>query len=78
MPVGLFNNVKHWLERAEKARVHAELLTDAEAKRMMLNIAESYERLARRAAERQLSAEPSKMREDASPLSLHIARGAAK
>jgi hypothetical protein len=28
MPATLFNNVMHWLERAEKARVHADLLTD--------------------------------------------------
>jgi hypothetical protein len=59
MPAGLFNNVKHWLERAEKARVHAELLTDADARRTMLEVAESYEKLARRAAERELSARPS-------------------
>jgi hypothetical protein len=52
MPAALFNNVKHWLERAEKARVHADLLTDLQAKRMMLEIAESYEGLAKRAAER--------------------------
>jgi hypothetical protein len=37
------------------ARVHADLLTDLQAKRMMLEIAESYEGLARRATERQLS-----------------------
>jgi hypothetical protein len=28
MSVGLFNNSKHWQERAEEARVHAEQLTD--------------------------------------------------
>jgi hypothetical protein len=59
VPAGLFNNVKHWLERAEKARVHADLLTDLQAKRMMLEVAESYERLAKRAGERQLSGGPS-------------------
>jgi hypothetical protein len=36
MPVGLLNSMKHWQERAEGARVHAEQLTDIEAKRMML------------------------------------------
>jgi hypothetical protein len=55
MPVGLLNNGKHWQERAEEARVHADQLTDPQAKRMMLGIAESYDRLARRADERQLS-----------------------
>jgi hypothetical protein len=49
MPVGLLNNGKHW-------RVHVDQLTDPEAKRMMLGIAESYDRLAKRAEERQLSA----------------------
>jgi hypothetical protein len=53
---GLFNDARHWLERAEKARVHAELLTDVEAKRMMLEVAASYERFAARAVERQLTA----------------------
>jgi hypothetical protein len=56
MPVGLLNNGKHWQERAEEARVHADQLTDPEAKRMMLGIAQSYDRLAKRAEERQLSA----------------------
>jgi hypothetical protein len=59
MPVGLLNSMKHWQERAEGARVHAEQLTDIEAKRMMLGIAETYQRLAKRAEGRQLSAGPS-------------------
>jgi hypothetical protein len=60
MRSALFNNVKHWLERADNARSHAEVLTGVEAKRTMLEIAEGYERLASRAAERQLSAGPPK------------------
>jgi hypothetical protein len=56
VPVGLLNSTKHWQERAEGARVHAEQLTDIGAKRMMLGIAETYQRLARRAERRQLSA----------------------
>jgi hypothetical protein len=55
MPAALFNNVEHWLERAEKARVHADLLTDSEAKHTMLEIADSYQKLAARAAVHQLS-----------------------
>jgi hypothetical protein len=56
MPVGLLNSTKHWQERAEGARVNAEQLTDIEAKRMMLGIAETYQRLAKHAQEHQLSA----------------------
>jgi hypothetical protein len=59
MPVGLLNSMKHWQERAEGARVHAEQLTDIEARRMMLGIAETYQKLAKRAEGRQLSARPS-------------------
>jgi hypothetical protein len=59
MPAGLLNSMKHWQERAEGARVYAEQLTDIEAKRMMLGIAETYQRLAKRAEVRQLSTGPS-------------------
>jgi hypothetical protein len=62
MSVGLFNNAKHWQERAQEARVHAEQLTDPEAKRMMLEIAESYQRFAKKAQERQLSAGAAELR----------------
>jgi hypothetical protein len=54
MPLGLLNNAEHWRDRAEEARTHAEQLTDPEAKRMMLSIAESYEKLAQRAEERRI------------------------
>jgi hypothetical protein len=37
-------NPKHWRDRAEEARSVAELLRDADAKRLMLMIAESYDR----------------------------------
>jgi hypothetical protein len=40
------NNPKHWRERAEEARVHAEQIADPESKKMMLRIAEDYEKLA--------------------------------
>jgi hypothetical protein len=46
--------------------VHAEQLTDPEAKRMMFEIAESYQRFAKRAQERRLSAGPAELR--SSPL----------
>jgi hypothetical protein len=47
-----FDDPKHWRERAEEARAHAEQLTDHEARRMMLEIAGDYEKLAKRAEER--------------------------
>jgi hypothetical protein len=52
MPYRSFNDPKHWRERAEEARTHAQQMTDPEVKRMMLTIAEDYEKLARRAQER--------------------------
>jgi hypothetical protein len=54
MPLELLNNVEHWRDRAEEARVHAEQLTDSETKRMMLEIAKSYDTIADRAAQRRL------------------------
>jgi hypothetical protein len=42
-----------------RARVHAEQLTDIEAKRMMLGIAETYQRLGKRAEGHRLSDGPS-------------------
>ena len=44
------NDPRHWRQRAEEARVHAEHLTDA--KRRMLRIADDYEELAQRALKR--------------------------
>ena len=40
MPYRSFNDPKHWRERTEEARAHAQQMTDPEAKRMMLGIAE--------------------------------------
>jgi hypothetical protein len=48
----LMNNPQHWRDRAEEARVNAEQIGDPEAKRMMLEIAEGYLRLAERAEQR--------------------------
>jgi hypothetical protein len=48
----LLNNVEHWQDRAEEARVQAEQLDRPEVQRMMLDIAESYDKLAKHAAER--------------------------
>jgi hypothetical protein len=45
-----FNDPDHWRQRAEEARVLAEQMNDKVAKRIMLGIAEDYEKLAVRAA----------------------------
>jgi hypothetical protein len=44
--------VERWQALASEARAHAEQMTDAEAKRIMLNIAEGYDLLARHAESR--------------------------
>jgi hypothetical protein len=38
MPDYSFNDPKHWRDRAEQARAHAEQMTDREAKQTMLGI----------------------------------------
>jgi hypothetical protein len=48
----LLNDVTHWHNRAEEARIVAEGLTDSVAKRMMLGVAESYDKLVRHAEAR--------------------------
>ena len=44
------NDPRYWLDRAERARSVAESMTDPELKRMMLDVAAGYERLAKRKA----------------------------
>jgi hypothetical protein len=48
----LLDDEEHWWSRAEETRTIAEIMTDPEAKRIMFDIAEGYDRLAERAAER--------------------------
>jgi hypothetical protein len=48
----VLDDPEHWAKRAEEARAIAGELIDADARQMMLGIAEGYERLAKRAAER--------------------------
>ncbi len=43
------NGEQRWRALAEEARQQAQLLTDPDARRMMLGIADGYERLAERA-----------------------------
>ena len=42
----IVDNPAHWIMRAEEARTIADEITDPESKKIMMNIAESYERLA--------------------------------
>jgi hypothetical protein len=56
----LMNNPKHWRDRAEEARVNAENMIDPESKRMMLEIADGYKRLAQRAELRLRDSEKSR------------------
>ena len=51
MPV-LLNNPAHWHLRAQEARLLASQLENPEAKAATLKIADEYDRLALRAAER--------------------------
>jgi hypothetical protein len=55
MAMALINDPMHWRERAEGTRRIAEDMADPEAKRMMLGIADGYERLAQHAATRLLT-----------------------
>jgi len=48
----LLDDAEHWWSRAEETRTIAEIMTDAEAKRIMFDIAEGYDRLGERAVER--------------------------
>jgi hypothetical protein len=48
----LIDDPVHWLARAEEARVIAEDMKDPESRRIMLGIADDYEKLALRARER--------------------------
>ncbi len=49
MPI---DNPEYWRSRAEEARALAEMLEDPEAKRMMMDVVEGYERLAEYAVRR--------------------------
>ena len=55
MALALINSPSHWRDRAEEARRIAEDMADAEAKRMMLDIADGYDRLAQHAENRLLT-----------------------
>jgi hypothetical protein len=48
----LLDDAEHWWSRAEETRTIAEIMTDPDAKRIMFDIAEGYDRLAECAEER--------------------------
>ena len=48
----LLKDPKHWHRWAKEARIRAEQISDPKARRLMIGIAESYERLAAKAEER--------------------------
>jgi len=48
----LLDDTEHWLSRAEETRTIAEIMTDPEARQIMFDIAEGYDRLAERAVGR--------------------------
>jgi len=48
----LKDDAEHWRKRAKEARALAERMTDLESRRMILEIAKSYDELAARAEAR--------------------------
>jgi hypothetical protein len=52
MPSHIFDDPKHWRQRAEQARALAGQMSDDASKEMMLGIARDYELLAERAEHR--------------------------
>jgi hypothetical protein len=54
MTTNLMPNPQYWRDRAEKARLHAERMIEPTSKRMMIEVAEHYESLVRRAGKRLL------------------------
>jgi hypothetical protein len=48
----VLDDPQHWLDRVEEMRRLAEDMREPEARRMMLSVAEGYDKLAQRAQER--------------------------
>jgi len=56
-PVGAHTSA-YWLARAEEARTRADAMHDGTARQTLVSIAEKYEHLAERAAQREKAAKP--------------------
>ena len=52
VPASLINHPQHWRKRADEARSLADDMKDEISKQMMLQIADDYEHLAKRAEQR--------------------------
>jgi hypothetical protein len=52
------NDPEHWRSRAKEARAIADQMTDADSRSAMLRIADDYDRLAERAAQRAAGRSP--------------------
>jgi DNA-binding ferritin-like protein len=52
VPTSLIDDAEYWRKRAEEARTLAEQMKDSHTQSLMLGIAESYEKIAKWAAER--------------------------
>ena len=52
MPAKTTDDPHHWLERAAQMRALSAHIEDSEARKIMLRLADDYEKLADRAAER--------------------------
>jgi DNA-binding ferritin-like protein len=52
VPTSLIDDAEYWRKRAEEARTLAEQMKDSHTQSLMLGIAESYEKIARWAADR--------------------------
>jgi hypothetical protein len=52
MPTSFIDDPKHWHDRAAEMRVLSDEMKEAEARRMMLKLADDYDKLGDRAAER--------------------------
>jgi len=57
MPSHVFDDPKHWRQRAEQARALAEQMSDPTSREMMLGIVKDYEQLAEWAEQRRKKTE---------------------
>ena len=64
MSHGNINDPKHWRDRAAEMRALADTMKDAEATAIMNRLADDYDKLADRAAQRQIQRNPSKSTSD--------------